>query len=517
MDTAINPFDTDTGSGKLRLPRYLLILGMAVIVAGYLIAKEGLPVAMGMIVLPFIAVYVAVLFLHPIVGLYTAIALGFVLLGIPRYVSGLPVIGVAMDGILILTYLALIFNRFYERVDWKPANKDITLLAAIWFGYALLQFFNPEAHSKVAWLAGLRGISLYMMLVIPLTLMLVDNHKKLNFFLTIWGVFSLLVSLKGLQQIFLGVDHWEQQWLNEGAAATHVLFGKLRVFSFLSDAGNFGANQAYSAVVATLVSFSVKSTGRKFFFILVAVLGFYGMLLSGTRGAISIPLAAFLLYFILKKNKAVMISGFILIIGVFVFFKNTTIGNDNQQIRRMRSGFDPNDKSLQVRLANQKKLKTYLASKPFGGGIGHGGVKAQRYLPNAFLSNVATDSWYVMIWVEQGIVGLILHLFILFYVIIKSGYLIMYKLKDPVTKQIMTALTAGMFGIMVAAYGNEVFGTLPTGILIYVSMALMLNAQKFDQDAIGRQEKPDSMLLINSTQNNFTELPAKPSVIENLK
>ena len=55
-----------------------------------------------------------------------------------------------------------------------------------------------------------------------------------------------------------------------------------------------------------------------------------------------------------------------------------------------------------------------MASRPFGGGIGHGGVKAQKYLPNAYLSQVPTDSGYVLIWVEQGIVGLILYLFLLF-------------------------------------------------------------------------------------------------------
>lgn len=177
-----------------------------------------------------------------------------------------------------------------------------------------------------------------------------------------------------------------------------------------------------------------------------------------------------------------MVAGFFLIILIYVFFKFTTIGNNNQQIRRMRTGFDPNDRSLQVRLENQKKLKAYLASKPFGGGIGHAGIKAQRYLPNAFLSNVATDSWYVMIWAEQGIVGLVLHVFILFFIIIKSGYLIMFKLKDPEIKLKMSALTAGMFGIMVAAYGNEILGTPPTGILLYISMAIMLNARQFDID-----------------------------------
>ncbi|MCX6268468.1 MAG: O-antigen ligase family protein [Bacteroidetes bacterium] len=498
MHASLNPFDTETGSDKLRHPSYLLILGITILITGYLIAKQGVSVGISLIALPFIAVYLTILFRNPIVGLYTAVSLGFVLLGIPRYIKGLSVIGVAMDGVLIMTYLALIFNRFYQRINWKPANKDVTILAGLWFGYGILQFLNPEAHSKVAWLAGLRGMALYMMLIIPLALILVDNRKKLNFFLMLWGFFSLLVSLKGLQQLLLGVDQWEQQWLNEGAAATHVLFGKLRVFSFLSDAGNFGANQAFSAVVATIISFSQKSFGKKLFFIVVAVLGFYGMLLSGTRGAISVPLSAFLLYFILKKNKAVMITGFILIIGIFVFFKYTTIGNDNQQIRRMRSGFDPNDKSLQVRLANQKKLSAYLASRPLGGGIGHAGVKAQRYLPNAFLSNVATDSWYVMIWAEQGVVGLALHLFILFYIIAKSSYLIMFKLRDPEIKQIMTALTAGMFGIMVASYGNEVFGTHPTGILIYVSMALMLNAEQFDEPPTETAKKSDLLLSSNN-------------------
>ena len=58
----------------------------------------------------------------------------------------------------------------------------------------------------------------------------------------------------------------------------------------------------------------------------------------------------------------------------------------------MRTAFNPNDPSLQVRIENQKKLSVYLATRPFGGGIGLAGVKAKAYLPNAFLSNIATDS-----------------------------------------------------------------------------------------------------------------------------
>jgi O-antigen ligase len=207
------------------------------------------------------------------------------------------------------------------------------------------------------------------------------------------------------------------------------------------------------------------------------------MLLSGTRGAISIPLAGMGTYFILKKNKAVMLAGFISLVMVFIFFKYTTIGQGNQQIRRMRTAFDPKDASFQVRLENQRILKGYLATRPIGGGLGHAGVKAKKFLPNAFLSNIATDSWYVMIWAELGVIGLLLHLFILFYIVIKSSYQIMNRIRDPILKVRMSALLAGMVGVMVASYGNAVLGTVPTAVTIYISMALLLNTKKLDTQA----------------------------------
>ena len=184
-----------------------------------------------------------------------------------------------------------------------------------------------------------------------------------------------------------------------------------------------------------------------------------------------------------------MIAGFFILLMVFVFFKFTSIGQGNPQIRRMRTAFDPNDASLQVRLENQRRLKVYLASRPFGGGIGLGGVKAQKYLPNAFLSQVATDSWYVLIWVEQGIVGLLLHLFILFYTLIKGSYFIVFRIRDPILKIKMAALASGMFGIMVASYGNAVLGQMPTSMLIYTSMALLMNTKVFDS---AEASEPDS-------------------------
>lgn len=483
MLAPINPFETESGSSKLGSPKFYLPLFAVSIACAWIVSYMGLVGSMGLIVLPFLVVYMILLFQKPIIGLYTAISLGFLILGVMRYVY-IPMTGLSIDAILVLTFLSLIFKNFYTKMDWKPAKKDITLLAGIWFAFGLLSVLNPEIKNYSTWLSSFRGISTYMLLIVVLTLLLINTTKRVNYFFYIWGIFSLLATLKGIMQVTIGVDHWEKAWLDAGAYSTHILFGKLRVFSFLSDAGQFGATQAYSGVVFIILSFGQKEIRKKVFFLVVGLLGIYGMFLSGTRGAISVPLAGFALYFVLRGNKGVMISGAILMAIVFIFFKYTNIGQDVQQIRRMRTAFDPNDPSLQLRLANQKKLAAYLSSRPLGGGLGHAGIKAKKAMPNAFLANIATDSWYVMIWAEQGIIGLILHLIILFYIIIKSSYLIMVKIRDPIVKMNSTALAAGMLGIMVASYGNAVLGQVPTSLLIYSSMALMLNSEKLDAVAL---------------------------------
>jgi hypothetical protein len=478
MQGQVNPFEIHTGSDRVGSPLYLVLILGTLLISALLISKMGFIGGMAFIILPFGFVYLYLLFEYPIIGLYTSLGYSFIVLGLGKYVTGIP-LGTLLDGIFILTYIALFFNRFREKIDFSPAAKDITLLSALWFGYTIFELVNPEARSTSAWFSG-RGVAIYMFMCIPLSLLFINTNKKIDTFLVVWGIFSLLATMKGVMQHFWGVDQWERAWLNEGNYKTHILFGRLRSFSFMSDAGQFGANQAYSAIVAFIVSGAFKDVRRKLFFLVVAFGGLYGMILSGTRGALSVPLAALATFFVLRKNIKVMVSGAIVLALVFVFFKFTMIGQGNPQIRRMRTAFDPNDASLQVRLDNQKKLKAYLASRPFGGGIGHAGVKAQRFLPNAFLSNIPTDSGYVLTWAEMGIIGLGLLLFILFYVLIKASFKIMFRIRDPDLKLKLSALVGGMFGIMVANYGNAVLIQMPTNILIYISMAILMNSDQYD-------------------------------------
>lgn len=486
-------FEVKYGSDKLKQPINFIALLIVSLILSFLIAKKGILIALIAIALPVIAIVLNRIFNIPFLGFFFVFTMNFFALGITRYVPA--PLGLTIDGLLVLTYLGLIFKNFYKKVDWSPAKSDLTLLAVIWYGYVLFQLVNPEAASRTAWFYAMRGVGLYMLLTIPITFILFQNVKKFDIFLKLWAVYSILGSLKGMMQLFFGVDPWEQAWLDAGGAVTHILFGKLRIFSFYSDAGQFGAAQGHAGVVFLIIAMNLKTNKKlRNFYYLAGFLGLYGLLISGTRGAIAVPAAGFFLYFILSKNIKLTTLGLIAGLSVFIFLKYTTILQSNYQIRRIRTALDPNNPSLQTRLNNQAKLKVYLATRPLGGGLGSAGNWGKRFSPNTFLANTATDSWYVAIWAEMGIVGLILHLSILLYILLKSCYYVFAKIKNELLRAKMNALVSGFFGIMVASYGNGILGQMPTGIIIYMSMAFLFMSLRYDKQLQAKSSKNNELI-----------------------
>jgi hypothetical protein len=490
MNEIQNPFEQKTGSARLANP--IAILGFAImsILFGFLLSQSQINIVFALIALPFLLIFLNKVYINPSIGITFAYILNLVLMGITRYI---PIkLGYFMDILLTIIFLAYFFQHFYKKIDWTILKDDLIYLTVIWFGYIVMEIANPEAVSIGAWFSAMRGEALYMLLIIPLVYFIYDKPKNLNTFLYIWAIISLLASVKGAMQLIIGPDPWEQKWLDEGGAVTHMLWGKLRVFSFFTDAGQFGASQAQIGVVGALLALNSTNFKLKIFWVIVSLSGFYGMAVAGTRGAMAVPAAGFFLYLFLKKNVRVISIGMIFMILAFVFFKFTKIGDSNYQINRMRSSFDTEDASLNTRLRNQMAFGAYLKSRPIGGGVGHAGNRAQKFVPYGYLANIATDSWYVMIWAECGIIGLYLHLFILFYIVGKGSYIIMFRIKDKELFGKLSALHCGTFGILGASYGNMVLGQFPTHLIVFTSMAYVFLGVKLDKQIEELKEKSNS-------------------------
>jgi len=447
-------------------------LGITVLASVFIV----LTIHFGIVVPVFgIGLSAVLLYLYKIIqdlkwGFYLLLAANFFSVGLTRYVS-LP-LGLLIDFILLLLFVIFFLKKF-KNISWKPLSNPVFIIVSIWMLINILEIANPQAKSIEAWFYAMRGVVLYFFLTLLVSYLCLDQKKDFQWFIYLWFLFSILGTLWGMKQFFIGLDSAEKAWLNvPGNLSTHLLFGRLRVFSFYSDAGQFGASQAHTALVASILTLSSKKIKEKLFFGLTAVLCFYGMLISGTRGAFAIPIIGFLTYLVLIRNFKVVAVGLSTMTILFVLLKFTFIGQGNYQIQRLRSSLDPNDASLQVRITNQKKLAVYLNTHFLGGGVGSGGYWGQRFSPNTFLANLALDSWYVRIAAEYGYAGLLFYISMILFILYKS----LRKIKnepDPNLKTQLIALFCGLSGIIVASYSNQVLGQMPTGIIIYMSIVFL--------------------------------------------
>lgn len=426
--------------------------------------------------LPVLVGLIALIISNPYYGLMFYIHYSFFFIGVNRYVVGIP-LGLTVDVVLFLTTLSMIFRIHKDNV--KKLNNGLLITTAIWFIYTLGEAFNPEADNIIAWVYAARGVSFYAIQTVPLTLLLFDKKEHLDGFIKIiivWGVFG---AVWGWKQVNIGLDPFEQGWLEAGGKITHVLAGQLRAFSFFSDAGQFGVVMAYVAYISLILSFGPYKTSQKFLYFVAFFVCLIGMGTSGSRGPVFVIFFGVITYLLLIRNYRILIPGIFMILVIFSFLKFTFIGNSNYQVYRIRTALDPKEASLLVRLSNQEKLREYLKERPFGSGIGTTDSWAARYYPNSYLVNLPTDSWFVKIWVENGVIGLSVYALSLALVVV-MGVVQLRKVKNTDSRQKLIALYGGFLGIVTASFGNPVFGQAPLGALMYISMTMLTVAEIYD-------------------------------------
>jgi hypothetical protein len=457
---------------------FLTVLVVLSIISGTIIGTMGMKVGVVLLVLPIALAAAIYLFQNPLKILITALVLSFFISGLTRYIKFQW--GLGIDIFLVLAVLSVIIREF-RKVDLSIFNKDIVLWSVIWMTYVVLEIANPEARSITAWFYAMRGIGLYQLLTIILVLWLVKKPDFLIKILHLLIFLSVLGAIWALKQKYIGTDAAEDHWLwAENHHEEHVLFGVLRAFSFYSDAGQFGASQAMFALISGILILQPGGIDkRKILYAVSFILILVGFLISGSRGALAIPAIGGITYMIFSKNFKILITGFFVLFTTFYLLKYTHVAHGNEQIRRIRTALAEDNPSLNARLRNQITFGNHLRTRPFGGGVGSAGFWGNRFSPNTLLADTPTDSYYVKIWAETGIVGLCLHVLMLGYFVGKGGA-ILWNIEDVRIKYQIMAMFCGVVGVLMASYGNQVFSQMPTGMIMNIFIPLIFLAPTFD-------------------------------------
>lgn len=384
-----------------------------------------------------------------------------------------------MTTLLVLLMTPVILSRCSSLKFDLSRGRNVMLGLFVFIGvFYIFEIGNPNSVQE-AWNISITHYAIFPIALAILVPVTIRDHKGIEWLLFIWSIFILIAAIKGYWQKNHGFNQQELYFLYTlGGYRTHIIWSGIRYFSFFSDAANYGIHSAMGLTVFAISALFVRSKRMKIYFAFITVAAAYSVGISGTRSAMAIPLAGLVMYVLISKNIKNIILSIIVLGAVFCFFNFTNIGEGNQYIRKMRSAFHPTeDASYLLRVENRKKMKELMVDRPFGYGVGLS--KGARFEPKELMP-YPPDSWLVSVWVETGIVGLVLYLAVHGTLFACCAWILLFKIKNKRLRGLLAAWLCMNAGFFAAAYANDVM-QYPNSIVIYTGFALCFAGPYIDK------------------------------------
>jgi hypothetical protein len=376
---------------------------------------------------------------------------------------------------IVLLVLAIIDVK--ESRFERTANLMMFALI-IWCSFCMLEVLNDTCHIGInvgAWYTGARMMAFQLMYAFLVFTLYITSPKILMQYLKVWACLSLIAVFWAWKQKNFGFTHAEDIWVHTRGATTHILQGGtlIRYFSVYSDAANYGIAIASTGVAFVIFGITMRLKRYKYFFLLTGVLCIWGMFPSGTRTATFCMIAGFLVYIFLSKSFKIAIpfTAFFAVAVCLLAF--TTIGNGNQQIRRMRSAFNKDDASANQRTINQQTMKKYMAEAPWGIGLGMGNENVPANNKFRLMATIAPDSEYVFIWLRTGAIGIITFICTMLMMLAGACWIVFFKIKNPSLRGIGAGLCCAFVSQQLGGYGNQVLMQFPNCLIFYGGLTIV--------------------------------------------
>ena len=453
----------------------VLLLFLLFLLAIYELITAGLPNFAIICLLPLIVVYIYITFKWRMFTFWTLIMVNYFLQMKDIHVPGpmsLP------DEVLELILLAIAVIDSEQDPHFARAGNLMLLAVMIWCGFCTLEVFNDSCNLGInigAWFTGFRLLAIQLVWILLVFSIYISSPQILMTYLKLWALLAVFSAFWTYKQEYWGMTAAEKLWMETRGRTTHILNAGtlIRYFSTFSDAANYGCNAAASAVAFTIFGITNKFKKGKIFFLSVALIVIWGMFQSGTRTGIFCLAAGLMTYIFLSKSVKIAVPFTILfaIAGFLLVF--TTIGNGNQQIRRMRSAFNKNDASANVRDINKEAIKKYIKDAPWGIGMGMSPENVPANNKFRKLSTIPPDSEYVFIWVHTGPIGITIFVCCMVLMLFGGCIVVLFKLQNKTLIGIGAGLCGAFVAIQLGGYANQVLYQYPNGLTFFGGMAIV--------------------------------------------
>jgi putative inorganic carbon (hco3(-)) transporter len=411
-------------------------------------------------------------------GILVVVVMAFMLFMLMRIGISGPV-GILMDALQVILMISTAVRLKRER-NWELMKGPVSNVILLWIGYNVLEFVNPFAESRLAWIYTIRTVAIvlisYFVFVYNIRTM-----RMLRTAIKVWLALAVIGALYAYKQEHIGFSAAEDAYLHSDPEIASLLFigGHWRKFSIFSDPVAFAYNMVMPSIICICIVAGKFKVWQKVLAGVFTCMFLQSMLYSGTRGANVLLPAAMVLFAILNFNKRVLMFA---IMGAMFLVVLINIPTSNPNIMRFQTAFRPNnDDSYNLRKMNQKRIQPYIQTHPFGGGLGATGTWGKRFAPGSYLANFPPDSGYMRTAVELGWVGLIIFCTMVF-VILKTGINYFYRIKDPELKTYCLAMTLVIFAYNIANFPQEALVQYPSNLLFPLAAALIMVSYRLDQE-----------------------------------
>ena len=384
---------------------------------------------------------------------------------------------------LVLIAIAIIDLR---ETKFENIANLMTIAVLGWCVFCIIEVFNDTCGLGMnvnAWFTGIRLMAFQLLYAVIVFALYMNTPQRIYQLFKVWAYCSLFAIFWCWKQKNIGWDSAEMNWLfAQGHARQHLVNGIVRYFGTFTDAANFGIHMACASVSFFIIAITNKVRKHKLFFGIIGVLTTWAMFQSGTRTAIFCMMAGFMVFLVLSKSVKIIVPVSIvfgLFFGMLIF---TNIGQGNNQIRRMRSAFNPEDASANVREINKAAIAKYMKDAPWGIGIGIFEKNIPAWNKFKIVSQIPPDSEYVFIWVRTGWIGVTWFAICNLMILMAGCSTVFFRIKNRSLMGIGAAWCASFTALHLGGYANQILMQFPNIVIFYGGMATVFLLPKIEKD-----------------------------------
>ena len=462
----------------------VLLLFLLFLLSLYSLKTSGIQGMALVTAIPFVVLFVYIAFTYKMFTFWILFIVNYFVMFLSKE-GLLPLPASLPNELLELILIAIAIIDLRESHFENLANLMILGLLG-WCAFCILEVLNDTCDLGInisAWFSGIRLMAFQLLYASIVFALYITTPKRIYQVLIVWACCSLFAVFWCWKQKNIGWTQAEYHWLYiQGHARQHMVNGIVRYFGTFTDAANFGIHMAAAAAAFFIIAITNKIKKYKIIFVVVALLCTWAMFMSGTRTAIFCMIAGFMVFIVLSRSIKIIIPVsvfFGLFIGMLMF---TNIGNGNNQIRRMRSAFNPNDASANVRDINKEAISKYMKDAPWGIGIGIFEKDIPAWNKFRKVSLIPPDSEYVFIWVRTGKIGVTWFIICNLIMLLGACCIVFFRIKNRSLMGIGAAWCSAFVALHLGGYANQILMQFPNIVVFYGGLTMVYIMPKIEKD-----------------------------------